>query len=50
VYRPPGVETREEFEEKYGKELWKTDEDTYDYLVKVSLSRRRRRRRGENRG
>lgn len=36
VYRPPEVETTEEFEEKYGKELWKTDEDTYDYLVKVS--------------
>lgn len=37
VYRPPEVETTEEFEDKYGKELWKTDEDTYDYLVKVSL-------------
>lgn len=38
VYRPPEVETTEEFEEKYGKELWKNDEDTYDYLVKVSTS------------
>lgn len=37
VYRPPEVETTDEFEDKYGKELWKTDEDTYDYLVKVSL-------------
>ncbi|ORY90790.1 putative Phosphoadenylyl-sulfate reductase thioredoxin [Leucosporidium creatinivorum] len=40
VYRPPEVETTEEFEEKYGKELWKTDEDTYDYLVKVEPARR----------
>lgn len=36
VYYPPGVTTTEEFEERYGEELWKTDEDTYDYLVKVS--------------
>ena len=37
VYKPPGVETVEEFEAKYGEELWKSDEDTYDYLVKVCL-------------
>lgn len=37
VYRPPGVETVEEFEEKYGEKLWEKDEDTYDYLVKVSF-------------
>jgi len=36
VYTPPGVSTPEQFEERYGEELWKTDEDTYDYLVKVS--------------
>ncbi|SCV72570.1 BQ2448_4107 [Microbotryum intermedium] len=40
VFRPPGVETTAEFEEKYGQELWKTDEDTYDYLVKVEPARR----------
>lgn len=36
VYRPPGVSTTGEFEEKYGEKLWEEDEDTYDYLVKVS--------------
>lgn len=36
IYKPPGVETAAEFETKYGQELWKSDEDTYDYLVKVS--------------
>lgn len=40
VYKPPGVETVEEFEAKYGEELWKSDEDTYDYLVKVEPARR----------
>lgn len=38
VYRPPGVESVEEFEERYGRELWKSDEETYDYLVKVRRS------------
>ncbi|GAA5993176.1 hypothetical protein JCM10908_001325 [Rhodotorula pacifica] len=40
VFRPPGVETTEEFEAKYGERLWETDEDTYDYLVKVEPARR----------
>ncbi|KAM0755112.1 putative Phosphoadenylyl-sulfate reductase thioredoxin [Meredithblackwellia eburnea MCA 4105] len=40
VYRPPGVQTTQEFEDKYGKQLWITDEDTYDYLVKVEPARR----------
>ncbi|KAJ9106104.1 hypothetical protein QFC21_001246 [Naganishia friedmannii] len=40
TYRPPGVQTAEEFEAKYGKELWKTDEDAYDYLVKVEPAQR----------
>lgn len=35
IYKPPGVETVAEFEARYGAELWTTDEDTYDYLVKV---------------
>ena len=38
VYKPPGAETVDEFEAKYGQELWKSDEDTYDYLVKVRFS------------
>ncbi|GAA5910078.1 hypothetical protein JCM6882_006509 [Rhodosporidiobolus microsporus] len=40
VYYPPGVSTTEEFEAKYGEKLWETDEDTYDYLVKVEPARR----------
>ncbi|KAJ9117340.1 hypothetical protein QFC20_000488 [Naganishia adeliensis] len=40
TYTPPGVKTTEEFEAKYGKELWKTDEDAYDYLVKVEPAQR----------
>ncbi|GAA6003557.1 hypothetical protein JCM10207_000388 [Rhodosporidiobolus poonsookiae] len=40
VYYPPEVKTVEEFEAKYGEKLWETDEDTYDYLVKVEPARR----------
>ncbi|GAA6041763.1 hypothetical protein JCM8097_008319 [Rhodosporidiobolus ruineniae] len=40
VFYPPGAETVEEFEAKYGEKLWETDEDTYDYLVKVEPARR----------
>lgn len=36
VFKPEGTETVKEFEEKHGEELWKTDEESYDYLVKVS--------------
>lgn len=36
IFTPAELETVQEFEEKFGKELWKSDEDTYDYLVKVS--------------
>jgi phosphoadenosine phosphosulfate reductase len=35
VYKPEGCETVEDFERKYGTELWKRDEDLYDYTVKV---------------
>jgi phosphoadenosine phosphosulfate reductase len=37
VYTPPKVATQAEFEAEYGQELWTKDEDSYDYLVKVSL-------------
>ncbi|BGP18765.1 hypothetical protein JCM10213_004276 [Rhodosporidiobolus nylandii] len=40
TFYPPDVETVEEFEAKYGEKLWETDEDTYDYLVKVEPARR----------
>ena len=36
VYTPPRAATTAEFESVYGTELWKSDEETYDYLVKVS--------------
>lgn len=36
VFTPPKVATTAEFEAEYGQELWKSDEETYDYLVKVS--------------
>lgn len=40
VYRPPGVETADEFAAKYGDKLWETDEGSYDYLVKVEPAAR----------
>ncbi|BGP22508.1 phosphoadenylyl-sulfate reductase Thioredoxin [Rhodotorula toruloides] len=40
TFRPPRVETVDEFEREYGERLWETDEDTYDYLVKVEPARR----------
>lgn len=40
VFKPEGTETVKEFEEKHGEELWKTDEESYDYLVKVEPARR----------
>lgn len=40
VFAPMGVSNAREFEDKYGERLWETDEDTYDYLVKVEPARR----------
>lgn len=37
TYLPPAVNNRNQFEALYGNELWRADEDTYDYLVKVRL-------------
>lgn len=34
-YIPNGVNNVTQFEVLYGKELWKTDEDMYDFAVKV---------------
>ena len=36
VYKPVGCADVQEFEEKHGKELWKSDEVAYDYYVKVN--------------
>ena len=35
IYKPEGCETVEEFEKKYGEKLWETNEELYDFLVKV---------------
>jgi phosphoadenosine phosphosulfate reductase len=40
VFKPQGVETAQEFAEKYGDRLWETDDNRYDYLVKVEPSAR----------
>ncbi|THH16408.1 hypothetical protein EW146_g4227 [Bondarzewia mesenterica] len=40
VYRPDGCETVEGFGTKYGQKLWETDEDKYDFIVKVEPARR----------
>lgn len=40
VYRPPEVANVAEFEAKYGQKLWETDEETYDFLVKVEPAQR----------
>ena len=35
VYKPEGCETVEAFERKYGTKYWETNEDEYDFVVKV---------------
>ena len=39
VYKPDGLSSTKEFEEKYGERFWETDEDSYDFLVKVCCCR-----------
>ncbi|CAB4411016.1 unnamed protein product [Rhizophagus irregularis] len=40
IFKPIDCETVEDFEGQHGQKLWETDEDSYDYLVKVEPSRR----------
>lgn len=40
VYKPDGCSSTKEFEEKYGEKFWETNEDTYDFLVKVEPAQR----------
>jgi len=40
VFKPIDCETVEDFEAQHGQQLWETEEDSYDYLVKVEPSRR----------
>jgi len=35
VYKPDGCETVEDFERKYGENLWENNEEIYDWVVKV---------------
>lgn len=35
VYKPKECDNLEAFEAKYGQKLWDSDEDTYDFVVKV---------------
>lgn len=37
VFRPEGCETTGDFESRYGERLWETDENSYDFLVKVGF-------------
>ncbi|RMZ89350.1 hypothetical protein DV736_g3428, partial [Chaetothyriales sp. CBS 134916] len=46
VYKPEDAENEEEFASKYGQRLWETDEERYDYLVKVEPSARSYRELG----
>lgn len=40
AFGPQAASSREEFEKLYGKELWKTDPDFYQYLTKVEPTAR----------
>jgi phosphoadenosine phosphosulfate reductase len=40
IYKPEGVDTVAEFEAKHGKELWKTDDNLYDWVAKVEPAQR----------
>ena len=39
VYKCNGCSSTKDFEEKYGVKFWETDEDAYDFLVKVCVTR-----------
>ncbi|CAG8490712.1 11503_t:CDS:2 [Ambispora gerdemannii] len=40
TFKPLACDTAKDFESRYGQRLWETNEDSYDYLVKVEPSRR----------
>ena len=35
VYKPDGCANAQEFEQKYGENLWDTNEEVYDWVIKV---------------
>ncbi|QRG39657.1 phosphoadenosine phosphosulfate reductase [Candidozyma auris] len=40
IYKPKGVESEEEFAKKHGDSLWESNDDLYDFLVKVEPAQR----------
>ena len=40
IYKPAGVNTAEEFAQKYGDRLWETDDERYDWVAKVEPGQR----------
>jgi len=40
IYTPDGCSSTKEFEEKHGVKAWETDENAYDFIVKVEPARR----------
>jgi phosphoadenosine phosphosulfate reductase len=40
IYKPQGTETVEDFTAKHGEKLWETNEELYDYIVKVEPAQR----------
>ncbi|BFZ58653.1 3'-phosphoadenylsulfate reductase [Savitreella phatthalungensis] len=46
VFKPKGCETTSDFEKQHGQKLWETNEELYDYLVKVEPARRGYREMG----
>ena len=48
VFKPADVSTPEEFENKYGEKLWKTDDSQYEWVAKVEPAQRAYRELGVN--
>jgi phosphoadenosine phosphosulfate reductase len=40
TFKPDGIETAEDFASKHGERLWETNDQLYDYLVKVEPAQR----------
>ena len=40
IYKPEGLGTAEEFAQKYGEELWATNDQLYDWVAKVEPAQR----------
>jgi len=40
TFKPEGAETPEDFSKKHGERLWETNDQLYDYLVKVEAAQR----------